>query len=75
VLFSQVENFVVAPIQPPIDASPVLQLVSKPVKDFLTLISLKSTKVTWNVVLVNNRSSMGLITRTGRSACQHIFRV
>jgi hypothetical protein len=29
---------------PPLVASPVLQLLSKPVKDFLTLVGLKSTK-------------------------------
>ena len=60
---------------PPLFASPVLQLVSKPIKDFHTLIGLKSMKATWNEVLANLRSSMGQNTHTGRSAIRHIFRV
>jgi hypothetical protein len=40
------QEFLVAPIHPLV-ASPVLQLVSKPVKDFLTLVGLKSMNATW----------------------------
>jgi hypothetical protein len=50
----------------PLIASPVLQLVSEPVKNFSSLIGLKSTKETWNVVLASHRSSMGATIHTGR---------
>jgi hypothetical protein len=65
----------VDPFHPPLVASLVFQLVSELVKDFLTLVSLKSTKATWNEVLANLHSSMGRTTYTGRSTCRHIFRV
>jgi hypothetical protein len=52
------QEFLVAPIYPPLVASPVLQFISKPVKDFLSLIGLKSTKATWNEALTNLRSLM-----------------
>jgi hypothetical protein len=37
------QEFLVAPIHPPLVASPVIQLVSEPVKDFPSLMGLKST--------------------------------
>jgi hypothetical protein len=68
-------EFLVAPIHPPLVASPVLQLVSKLVKDFPSLISLKSTKATRNVVLASHCSSIGPTTHIGRFACLCFFRV
>jgi hypothetical protein len=65
----------VALIHPPLVASLIPQLVSKPVKDFLTFIDMKSMKVTWNMVLASHRSSMGRTTHIRRSACRLIFRV
>jgi hypothetical protein len=64
-----------SPPPPPLLASPVLQLLSEPVKDSITLISLKSTKATWNVMLASHCSSMGRTTCTRRSICRHILRV
>jgi hypothetical protein len=63
------EKFLVAPITSPLVASPVLQLVSEPVKDFLTLIGIKSTKATWNEVLANLHS---LIERTTHTEDPHV---
>jgi hypothetical protein len=68
-------EFLVAPICPAMATSSVHQLVSEPIKDFLTLIGLKSTKATWNKVLANLHSLMGQTTHTVRCACWHIFRV
>ena len=65
----------IVPHSPPLVASPILQLVSKPVKDFLTRIGLKSTKATWNMVLASHHCLMGRTTHIVRSACRHIFRV
>jgi hypothetical protein len=59
---------------PPLVASPVVQLVSEPVKDLSTLISFRSIKATWNEVLAKLCSSVGQTTYTRRSACRHIFR-
>ena len=64
-----------APFTTPLLISPVLQLVSESVKDFLTLVRLKSTKAIWNEVLANLHSSMARTTYIGRSAYRHIFRV
>jgi hypothetical protein len=68
-------EFLLAPIHPPLVASPVLQLVWEPVKDFLSLIYSKFMKATWNVVLTRHHSSMGPTTHSGRSICRHILRV
>jgi hypothetical protein len=60
---------------PPLVASPVLQLVSKPVMDFPSLISSKSMKATWNVVLASHRSLTRRTTHIGRFTCPRFFRV
>jgi hypothetical protein len=38
---------------PPLVVSHVLQLVLEPVRNFLTLIGLKSMKATWNKLLIS----------------------
>jgi hypothetical protein len=64
-----VTNFDRLPFTPPMVASPVIQLVSDPIKDFSSLIGSKSMKATLNVVSASHRSSTGPTNHTGRFTC------